>query len=329
MKKILIILLAIIVLGATVFTFAACNQTEGDIKIVVPDGAPALAIAKLISENPTYKKVTFSYEIVAGATEISAKIINGEADFAIVPTNMAATLYNKGTDIRIISANTFGNLYMVGTQQVTDLAQLKGEVVCNIGMGGTPDLSFKYILQQKGIAYRESDEADTSGEKVSLRYVSAASELIPLLKTGKIKYGILGEPAVTQALSNVSSASRLFAIHTLWAEVTNDLSYTQSVFIGRQSAIDLDKGLVNWLSEKLDENTSWITANPADAQEAIKSAGSTITVPFTAEIITASNIRFIKAQDAKADIDAYLAAVAGFNASFVGGKLPAAEIYYK
>lgn len=329
MKKFLTIAIIAVLILATVFTFAACNEKgEGQIKIVVPDGAPALAIAKLLSERPVYKQYDIEYEIVPGATEVSAKLVNGEADFAIVPTNIAANLYNKGTDIRLISANTFGNLYIVGTESVTDLAELKGEVVCNIGRGGTPDLSLKYILDQKGIAYRESETADDSGATVSLRYVSNGSELIPLLKTGKIKFGVLGEPAVTQAIS-VVGAERLFAIHELWAEVSDNLDYTQAVLVGSTTAIDDNEGIVDWLSERLTENAQWILDNPTSAQAALSAAGSTVAVTYTTEIIAACNVRFVAASDAKPDIDAFLAAIAEFNPAFIGGAVPDDDFYYK
>lgn len=328
MKKYLVMAFTAIIVVAMVFSFAACDKKgEGQIKIVVPDGAPALAIAQLLSERPIFENYEISYEIVPGAAEVSAKLINGDADFAIAPTNIAANLYNKGTDIKLISANTFGNLYVVGTESITDLEQLKGEVLCNIGMGGTPDLSFKYILQQKGIPYRESETAEVG--TVSLRYVSSGAELIPLLKTGKIKFGILGEPAVTQALNNVDGSQRLFAIHELWAEVSDELAYTQAVFIGNSAVVADNPRLVEWLSTKLSDNTAWILSNPTAAQAALTAAGSTVAITYTTEIIEACNVRFVKANDAKADIDAFLQAIAGFNPAFIGGKLPDDNFYYK
>lgn len=328
MKKLFVIAIAALLVAATVFTFAACEPKDKEsITIIVPDGAPALAIAKLMSEKPMYENYNIEYQLVPGAAEISAKLANGEADFAIVPTNIAANLYNKGTDIALISANTFGNLYMVGTESITDLEQLKGEVVCNIGMGGTPDLSFKYILEQKGISYRESEEA--ADGVVSLRYVSGGSELIPLLKTNRIKFGILGEPAVTQALANVSGASRLFALDELWGDVTEGLDYTQAVFVGQKSVIDADEGLVDWLSERLIENADWVLDNPSVAQTALADAGSALTITYTTEIIAACNIRYESAQDAKAGIHAYLTAIAGFNPAFIGGSVPNDAFYYQ
>ncbi len=329
MKKLFVAILIVIIAAAAVFTFAACNNEKGSIKIIVPDGAPALAIAKMLKDKPQFDKYEITYEIVPGAAEISAKIANGEADFAIAPTNIAANIYNKGTDIRIISANTFGNLYLVGTESVSDLSDLKGEVVYNIGMGGTPDLTFKYILNQMGIEYFASDVADETGAKVALHYVSSGAELIPLLKTGNAKFGILGEPAVSQALKNVSGSIRLFAIHYLWAVVTEGLDYTQAVFVGRKDAIDKYEGIVEWLSDLLDENVDWIAANPAEAQAALADAGSTLTVALNKQIIRACNIGFVPAKYAKSDINAYLTAMASFNAAAIGGKMPEDTIYYQ
>ena len=50
------------------------------------------------------------------------------------------------------------------------------------------------------------------------------------------------------------------------------------MFVGRKDAIDKYEGIVEWLSDLLDENVDWIAANPAEAQAALADAGSTLTV---------------------------------------------------
>lgn len=184
MKKFFVIIIAALLALGVTLSFAAC-QKDGDpqtvdIKIVVPDGAPALAISKLIHDGAIYDGYNITYEVVPGATEISAKVLNGEADFAIAPTNTASILYNNNAGIKMLSASTYGNLYLVGKNAVDDLNGLIGSVVLIIGQGGTPDLTFKYILTQNGIAFVNSDTIVEG--KVALRYVGGGSELIPLLK---------------------------------------------------------------------------------------------------------------------------------------------------
>jgi NitT/TauT family transport system substrate-binding protein len=331
MKKIITVVIIAIVAFSLMLSFAACQKTKGDtdmvnIKIVVPDGAPALAIAKLIHDGTSLEGYNISYEVVPGATEISAKLVNGEADFAIAPTNTASILYNNNAGIRMLSASTYGNLYLVGKNAVDSLNGLIGSIVLIIGQGGTPDLTFRYILTQKGIPFVNSD-APVPG-KVALRYVGSGSELIPLLKQNFAGYGILGQPAVAQALGAVQDLKNLFAIHELWSEVTNGKAYTQAVFIGKSSVVEAHPAFVAWLLGRLEENVSWIAAHPAEAQAAIVSVGSLLTVTFDEASINGSNIRYVPAGDAKADVLAYLEILASFNTNTVGGSVPGDDFFY-
>jgi len=333
MKKICSVVLIVLLALAATLSFAACQDNTGDgdpttidINIVVPDGAPALAISKLIHDGAAYEGYNISYEVVPGATEISTKVISGEADFAIAPTNTAAILYNNNTGIKMLSASTYGNLYLVGKTSVENLNGLIGSVVLIIGQGGTPDLTFQYILRQKGISFETSDTPVEN--KVALRYVGSGSELIPLLKQGVAGYGILGQPAVAQAMGAISGLQNLFGIHELWAEVTGGKAYTQAVFVGKASLIDANAAFVTWLLGKLSENIDWIVANPADAQAAIATAGSTLTATFTAASVAGSNILFVSAAEAKADVLAYLGVLASFNVNTVGGSVPGDGFFY-
>lgn len=126
----------------------------------------------------------------------------------------------------------------------------------------------------------------------------------------------------------VPGLQNIFAIHELWDDVTDGKAYTQAVFIGKVSVINAHPAFVTWLLGKLRENVDWIKNNPADAQAAIVSAGSLLTVTFTEASVTGSNIRYVSATEAKADVQAYLNVLASFNANTVGGSVPGDGFFY-
>jgi|AGTN01.1.fsa_nt_gi ABC-type nitrate/sulfonate/bicarbonate transport systems, periplasmic components len=331
MKKTLSIVIILILAIAGISVFAACEKkTENetvDVKIVVPDGAPALAIAKLLKDKPAYEGYNITYEIVAGAQEISAAMLNGDADFAIAPTNIASILYNGGI-AKLLSVNVHGVLYLVGTDNVASLAGLKGKTVYNIGQGGTPDITFKYLLSQNNIAYGETADENTVG----LQYVSSGAELIPILKLAKQNsqeaYGILGEPAATQAI-RAAGVTRLFDIQALWENLTS-AAYPQASFIANNSFLTAkNKPFIEWLLTRIEENDQWIKDNPAEAGQALKDAGSTLTVTFDTAIIDNCNVETVRAAEAKLEVNAYLSVLFGFQANSVGGKLPDDGFYYE
>lgn len=345
MKKALMIIVAILILSVCLLPLAACNNTQSgedvEITVLVPDGAPALSLAKLIKEQPDFAtefqaligdsgNYKVNYQVVTGgATEVSAKMVSGEGDMAIIPTNLAAVLNNK-IGAKIVTTDVQGLLYLVGKTEATSLNDLKGKVVYNIGQGATPDLTFKYILERAGIAYQESDVADASGEKVSLTYVSSGAELIPLLKQGKAEFGILGEPAVTKAVA-ATGATVKFDIQALWQEATGATTYgfpQASLIISKQLQDEKYADFISSFVDKIDENNVWLIDNASEAGAALASAGSlVISDTLTSAIVTRCNIKQISAADAKASVDTYLGVLYNFKAASVGGALPT-DLYY-
>ena len=318
MKKFLALLL-----GIMIALFAVGCEDTTAIKLMAPDGAPGVVISKLVSDGKVAGQAVEA-EIVAGADAISTNVANGTADMAVMPLNLAAKLYNGGVKIKLVSVNIFGSLYMVGkTDAITDLNSLKGKVVCNIGLGGTPDLTLKYILTQKGIPF-EASESAVEG-KVALRYVTAASELIPLLKTDKVDFGILGEPAVTNCNKNAGT-STVLDIQAEWKKITGE-SYTQAGFVVKESLTE-NKAFMNILTSSLAETKEWCEKNSSKIKETLVAKGSSLQIDYTAELIAKCNVGYVSAIEAKTDVESYFNVLMGFNAKLIGGKLPDSNFYY-
>lgn len=342
MKKKLLITLFVLIMTAvlSVAVLAGCTDDDSDgngakvINIVVPDGSPAIALAKLINDNAAPDGYTVNYSVVAGATQISTAIANKTADIAIAPTNIGATIYNKTGAVKLYATVVQGALYMVGKESLAGdtvqekLASLKGQTVFNIGQGGTPDLTFKYILDHYGIAYQATDVEDES--YVALRYVTDGSELLPMLKKGTAKYGILGEPAVSRANANTGT-STVFDIQELWKDVTGaqTTGFPQaSVFVTTELLNGEHAALLSWLSAGLKDNAAWAKSNPATVSEVLASKGSTSLNGLTSGMIEACNLDYVSAVDAKQAVNTYLSALYGFAANTVGGKMPDDAFYY-
>lgn len=142
----------------------ANNSEENTIiNVCVPDGSPAIAIAKLLKDKPTYDGYTINYEIVTGANGIGPRLASGQATIAIAPTNAGATQYNKNNGkYKLVATAVQGALYMVGKGELSgdtiqeQLNSLKGKTIYNIGQGATPDLTLRYILDYYNIPYRIS-----------------------------------------------------------------------------------------------------------------------------------------------------------------------------
>lgn len=166
------------------------------IKIYVPDGAPALAVASLMKEGATLGGKPVSVTIGSGAS-VKTALVSGQADIAILPTTACAGLFKQGKDIRLHSVTTWGVLYLIG-QEAGGLQDLVGEVVYSIGRNDTPGILLRKYLDHYDIEYVES-QTPVEG-KVAITYVEDAKNVIPNLKAGSVKYALLGEPAVSNVL---------------------------------------------------------------------------------------------------------------------------------
>lgn len=342
-KKTLIALFVVLLLATFVIGLCACNDTTNDdnpdegnvnttINVVVPDGSPAIALAKLFKDKPVFDGYTINLTIVDGADAIKTKLLNGEANVAIAPTNIGAIIYNNGGQkIKLVATDIQGSLYMVGKEQLSGnfkekLESLKGKTVYNIGQGATPDITFKYALDVYGIPYEETETEDPS--YVALRYVTSGKELIPLLKKGDAKFGILGEPAVTQANANADTETVL-SLQDLWNATSNttDGFPQASLFMNKELLTSEHSAFVQYFLGLLEENNTWVKDNTEDALTALKAGGSTSLTALTPAIVNACNIKLVRANDAKASVTAYLTALYNSNSKVVGGKLPDDDFY--
>lgn len=125
---------------------ASGSFDKGTIKVIAPDGAPALAIAKFIYDNQTFgTNKTFEYSVVA-STNIGGAVAQGTGDIVIIPVNAASKLY-KAKGYKMVSVVTHGNLYLMSTEKIESVLELKDKTIGVIGQGLVPDLTFKAILK--------------------------------------------------------------------------------------------------------------------------------------------------------------------------------------
>lgn len=301
--KILTIVL-VIVLAATVFAFAGCNNTDTDnsLRIAMPDGTPCLAMANLFDGNKNLAGYKLDMNVV-GATLIGNEVLSGKADIAIMPTNAFAQLYNKGVDYQIITSNIFGVLYIIGNPETAfELSNLTGKVVSSIGKTNTPEYVFKKILDYYQIPYVESAEAVEG--KVAISYVDDGSQAIQAVKTGDAQYAIVGEPAVTNAASK--GLVNHYDLQEGWSIATGGSSKYPQASLVMKSSLAKDKKFVTALVEKLYENLEYLKdeENLANLTSLFAEYGSATTFP--AASIANCNVDVKWAYDIKDEMKTYL-----------------------
>lgn len=323
MKK---ILLKIITIIFTVGILSGCGteksilESEKEIKMIVPDGLPAIASAKLIKENKEiidgYK---ISYSIEKTPENIVSEVLKGDADIAIVPSNVSATQYNKGANYRIAATVGWGSLYLISTQGNKNIEELRNEEIYNIGKGLTPDLITRSLLKDNGV---------DSDKDVNFSYVNGVTELAPTIIAGKTNYAIIPEPALTQVQSKNKNISILIELNEEWKRTNNsEYGFPQSTVIVKEDLIKEDKEFVQEFLKELEESTTFAKNKNEKLPEYCEEIGVSANKEIILNAIEKANLNFVEIQKCSKEYDIYFNKLNELDPSSIGGKIPNEEVY--
>ncbi len=302
------------ILLTLIFSFSAIScakNPDTPVTIYAPDGAPALSIASLINEGATINEREINVTISDGGT-VSAKLSKGETDVAILPVSGGAKLYLKGGDFKLCAVTVWGLNYLVGKSTINSLDELKGKLIHSIGKGDTPDIMFKKVLANSGITYEEGDTPKEG--TVVIKYYSAGSEILPLLKNGTAQYAVVGEPLASKAKAPAIGCVEILDLQKEWKDITGVEVVQAGVFVSK--SVYSDKNFMSDLLAKLKQNDTFLTQNSDTATTLLKNNGSAVAngTTFTPELIARCNIKTESAKDKKETINSYFTELKSFGA---------------
>ena len=299
MKKILSLLLCLTT-AFCALTAVSCKKsakTDEKLTVYAPDGAPVMALAKMMKTDSAYE-----YSIISAA-DVAATFTKAEADFIIAPTNAGMNMSIKGGKYKIAATTSWGNLYLVGTQgtiysesQSAEefLNQFANETVYSIGQNAVPDLSFKRLLSE----YELLDKVQISA--------SDASNITAGLVAGDISYAILGEPAVTATLTKSQNVKILCSVSEVFKAVMGT-DYPQASLFVKAS---LSNKQINTFLDKLSSSISYLVESEDNAFELgsyLESRGdSTLKGAVVKKSYLRMGQKFVLASDCKQDIITFI-----------------------
>lgn len=331
MKKFVAVMLAVLTLAVGFVTFAACKddkkpQGGGEnvtVNVYLPDGTPALALAKAMTEGVSAEGYDVDFKIIA-AGNIGKVFAATNADLAIMPTIGAATNYTKGVDIQLVSTNVFGNLYIVGVnapKEEVSLADLKGKTVMTTA--ATTIQLFEYLLKENNIKYVEGDAEDKESDTVYLKSYNDGSQIIKALAAARSgeAYGVLGEPQVTVCQSDVSAAKIFVDFQAEWKKLTSFDGYPQASLIAKKSFAEANGAFVNAFAATLESNATWLASadNIAKFKAALVSYNEThsdyqttlANAALTVDTVARCNLGYQSAADVKTSVKDYIKRLSG------------------
>lgn len=330
MKKKLSLLLIMLF---AILTFAGCgnntaqNETSNkestetkEVSVVIPDGLPAISIAKLIKEKPEIKKgYSVNYTIEQNSDSLSTSVMKGEPDIAIVPSNLAATAYNKNKQYKIAGTVGWGSFYIGTTKENQNIEDLKEKEIYNIGKGLTPDIIAKTILKDKGI---------NVDKDVTFSYVEGVNELAPIILSGKTDYAVIPEPALSTVQAKNSNFKTMLDLNEEWKKINNsEYGYPQSTIIVKSDLYDKDKDFVDQVLNQIKISTEWAYNNKETLGDYCEEIGVSAKKPVIMKSIDKSNIKYVPIKESYKEYKTYFEKLNSFDPKTIGGSLPDDEIF--
>lgn len=312
MKKELTAVMLLVALVLSIGLLTACNKgnnkgngNDVTLTFAAPEGTPALAIARLITDNKSISGKNVNYKIV-NPSNIAKEMQAGLSDLVIMPVNAGATLINKGADYKLVSVAVDGSLYLVGkseTATTLTINYIKGKRIACIGQQGVPGLVFRYILKANNISIVDSPE-NVPENSVYVQYAGDGLQAKTAVENGSVDYAVVGEPAATTFKMKFGFNAQM-DLQTEYKKVSGKETYPQAgIFV--KSSLSSDTAFMDALFAALKASKEWVKNNPQSVNDFMK-ANAYESAAFPAPSIAKCNVNAEKlTAEKKAEVLAFL-----------------------
>lgn len=315
MKKKLTAVMLLVALVLSIGLLTACNQdnkkgngNDVTLTFAAPEGTPALAIARLITDNKSISGKNVNYKIV-NPSNIAKEMQAGLSDLVIMPVNAGATLINKGADYKLVSVAVDGSLYLVGkigkseTATTLTIDDIKGKRIACIGQQGVPGLVFRYILKANNISIVD-DVKNLNNTSVYVQYAGDGLQAKTAVENGSVDYAVVGEPAATTFKIKFEFNAQM-DLQAEYKKVSGKETYPQAgIFV--KSSLASDAAFMDALFTALKASKEWVKNNPQSVNDFMK-ANAYESAAFPAPSIAKCNVNAEKlTAEKKAEILAFL-----------------------
>lgn len=314
MKRVASVLAIVVGLGA----FGGCKaqKLQGEVGVYMPDGAPALAFAKLMKEDTDEDGV--SYFVVnpsVVATKVSSDDESKNADFCVLPVTASSKLIGSGDKYKLLATVTNGNLFLISKDSsvcytTENLHLLKGKTVGVLQMKNVPGLTLKSILKKAEIPYQElANGVEKRTDAVNLRPL----ESVGAIGSVDADCFLIAEPAVSaQSGKGFHVVGDLQSLYG--ADEQGEFGYPQAVLVAKSSFLGGNADWIKAFLARVKESAEWVlTASGEEIVSAVsahledKSYTSSLKASLlTPTAIAGCGVRYATASESKERVQAYL-----------------------
>ena len=310
-RKSIIAILFNVIAGIYFTLISSCIHKSSDsIRIGILDGPSAISFIQMIDHPPVIAGKKVEIIIKSEPLQIQALMMQGELDFAILPTVMAANLYNKGLKYRMLACPIWGTLYLLKND--SSILDLTGKTISVFGQGGTSDILLRRIIKQKKIA------------NVNIDYSYATNyEISEALLHKKIKLAVVSEPLVSNLLAKDSSVQIVMKIDCEeYMDNSGKDVFVQSSFLVSESFTIKNPSIVEQVCEAYSNSCNFTIEQPHRTAKLMVKHQFSHNTAIAERSISLCNIRYVSAFAIEKEMNRYLNIFYKYNPKSVGGKMP-------
>ncbi len=305
---------------------AEAPAEDTPVRVMALKGPTAMGMVQLMdsSEAGAVNGNAYTFTIAASADEVTPKLVQGEADIAAVPANLASVLYNNTEgQVQVLAINTLGVLYIVENgESIQSVSDLAGKTIYASGKGSTPEYALNYILSGNGI----DPEAD-----VTIEWKSEHSECVAALAADEDGIAMLPQPFVTTAQTQNGNLRVALDLTEEWdalqADAESPSALLTGVVVARTAFAQEHPEAVNAFLDSYQESVEYVNANLPEAASLIEKY-DIVPAAVAEKALPYCNITFIEGSEMQEKLSGYLNVLFGQNPVSVGGALPAEDFYY-
>jgi NitT/TauT family transport system substrate-binding protein len=279
-----------------------------------------MGMIKLIDSLNHVEEPGMKVKIVNEPIQVRKMMIDGQADFAVLPTTMAAIIYNKGLEYRLIAIPVWGTLFLFGKDStITRWEDLRHKKVHVMARGMTPDVLFQYLLKKNGIDPQKDITLDYS--------FPTHIDLANAVAAGRAELGVISEPLVSLVIQKNKQVRAVFDLNKDWEKIQGS-PIAQTALLVRADIIEKDPRLVEAVLDDYERSSRWVNQNPDSAAVLIARYGILPNAEVALQAIPGSGLHFVRAREIRSQITDYLKVFYNMNPQIIGEKIPDETFYY-
>jgi len=250
------------------------------------------------------------------------------ADFVAMPTNVAANLHNRGVKLELAAVSTWGVLWLVSRDDtLKTLEDFKGKEVVMPFRADMPDIVFQLLAQRAGLDAKRD---------FKLRYVGSPLDAMQLLVMRRADHALLSEPAVSVALRKTKSFPLGIVAPELHRSVDLQREWgrllQRPARIPQAGVVAMGQALGNApLLERFHKayaaSLAWCEGRPDECGAMVARRVEMMSAEGVADSVRADNTAYVKARDAKPELEFFLRQLHERQPALIGGRMPDDAFY--